>query len=201
MPDLFLVADGDPRLESTSDLAVARLSVEAAASATSDARIAILAFVATHEDALHRECEDGHLTGSAFVVDAEASHTLLLHHRKLDRWLQPGGHADGNANLAAVALREATEETGIDGLRIAVPAIDVDVHFVDPPGEEPHFHFDVRHLVVAPPDAEVRLNDESYGHVWASWAELSELSTDDGLLRLVDCGFELARELLAEGAA
>jgi hypothetical protein len=83
-----------------------------------------------------------------------------------------------------------------------VPAIDLDVHFVEPPGEEPHVHYDVRHLVVAPPDAEVRLNDESWGHVWVSWADLSELSTDDGLLRLVDCGFGLARELLAaEGAA
>ena len=89
---------------------------------------AMLAFVDAHPDALWRSCAEGHLTGSALVVDAAAERVLLLFHRKVRRWLQPGGHVDGDANLAGVALREATEETGIEGLRVVVPAIDLDIH-------------------------------------------------------------------------
>ena len=80
---------------------------------------------------------------------------LLLFHAKVQRWLQPGGHADGDGNLARVALREAEEETGIAGLRVLTPAIDLDVHvFHHARRAEPdHLHLDVRHLVVAPAGA------------------------------------------------
>ena len=86
--------------------------------------------------------------------------SLLMLHRKLGRWFQPGGHADGDANLAAVALREASEETGIEGLAVVVPAIDVDVHEVTM-AEGTHLHLDVRFLVLAPEGAEAAGNDES----------------------------------------
>lgn len=137
--------------------------------ATIEARDRVLTFCAEHDDALHRSCLEGHLTGSALVVDAGGQHTLLLHHAKLDRWLQPGGHADGDGNLAAVALREATEETGISGLRVVIPAVDIDIHTIPERGDEAeHFHLDVRFLVLAPPDAVVDHNEESLSARWAS---------------------------------
>lgn len=131
------------------------------------ARARVLAFCRQHPDALHRSCLDGHLTGSAIVVDAAGRRTLLLHHAKLDRWLQPGGHADGDGNLANVALREATEETGMSGLRVVQPAIDVDIHTIPArPNEPEHLHLDVRFAVIAPRDAVVELNHESLGARW-----------------------------------
>jgi 8-oxo-dGTP pyrophosphatase MutT (NUDIX family) len=94
---------------------------------------------------------------------------VILHHVKLDRWLQPGGHADGEPDLAQVALREAGEETGIVGLRVIEPAIDLDVHLIPArPGEPEHLHLDVRFVVMAPPDCELDGNHESHDLAWWS---------------------------------
>lgn len=118
--------------------------------ARSQYRTEVLAFCAEHGDALHRSCLEGHLTGSAFVVDPDSKSVLLIHHRKLGRWLQPGGHADGQGNLALVALSEVREETGLDRLNILLPAFDIDVHAIPArPGEPEHLHLDLRFVVVA----------------------------------------------------
>jgi len=117
-------------------------------------------------------------------------------HAKLGMWLQPGGHADGEGHLAGVALKEATEETGIGGLRIAVPAVDCDVHMIPArPGEPEHLHFDVRYVVLAPPDPVVVGNHESHGLRWVSLGELDGLATDDSLRRLAKVGLEAAQAL------
>lgn len=152
------------------------------------ARDEVLAFVDEHPDALHRSCAPGHLTGSALVYDPAGDRFVMLHHAKLRKWLQPGGHADGDANLAAVARREAEEETGIAGLRVVVPPIDVDVHLVAPPKEPPHLHHDVRFLVLAPAGAEVAGNHESTALRWCRADQLDELGVDDSVRRLVDAG-------------
>jgi 8-oxo-dGTP pyrophosphatase MutT (NUDIX family) len=198
VPDDALLAADHPALRASGDVADARTAVEAA-DVDPDAerhRQAVLDFLDVHHDALHRSCREGHLTGSALVVDATAERFVLLHHRKLQRWLQPGGHCDGDANLAAVALREAAEETGMAGLRVHPVAVDVDVHEVAPPAEGPHLHLDVRYLVVAPPGAELSGNHESTDIRWASVGDLDSLDVDDGLRRLVRHGLAQHRGLV-----
>jgi 8-oxo-dGTP pyrophosphatase MutT (NUDIX family) len=169
-------------------LALARRCIEDAniAVAAEPHRRTILQFLNDHPDALARSCSDGHLTGSGMVVDQASFRVLLLLHTKLRLWLQPGGHADGEGDLAAVALAECTEETGIDGLRIVVPAIDLDVHRVEPPGERPHLHLDARYLVIAPPGAHAPGNHESLERRWLHLDELSGLELDAGTIRLAE---------------
>src|SRR5262245_3530281 len=121
----------------------------------------ILDFIARHGDPFDRRIGEGHLTGSAFVVSRAGDRVLLLRHRKLGLWLQPGGHADpGEQAGESVALREAREETGIAGLSLHPSAprpLDVDVHRIPARGTEPaHLHLDLRYLVVAPDDATLR---------------------------------------------
>jgi len=116
-----------------------------------------------------------------------------MFHTKLQRWLQPGGHADGNGNLAHVALREATEETQIDGLQVLEPAIDLDIHRVDPPAEDAHLHFDVRFLVIAPAGAVAVGNHESEALRWVIFSDLADLGVDEGLLRMADTAVSILR--------
>jgi len=198
---LELLAADDPRLEPAEFLGTAVHQLQTAElddPLAAGHRDTILDFFLDHPDAADRTCTAGHLTGSALVVDADGSRTLLMLHRKLGRWFQPGGHADGDANLAAVALREATEETGIAGLRVAVPAIDVDVHRVPLPGEEPHLHLDARFLVVAPLGAAEQANEESLALRWVAEVDLDSLEppVDDSTRRLVRRGLALAPDLL-----
>jgi 8-oxo-dGTP pyrophosphatase MutT (NUDIX family) len=186
----------EDELVASADLADARAHVDAVADpALGGERARILEFIDAHEDALHRSCAPGHLTGSALVVDPASGAFLLLHHAKLRRWLQPGGHADGDGNLAAVAQREATEETGIEGLRVVLPAIDIDVHLVAPPREEPHHHYDVRYLVVAPPGAVAVGNHESTDLRWSTVDELADLGCDPGVRRMAEAGLRVLRSL------
>lgn len=151
--------------------------------------VRILAFVAAHAQPFDRHIAEGHLTGSALVVSASGAQVLLLHHRKLGFWLQPGGHgASGETTGEAVAMREALEETGIAGLALHPTAprpLDVDVHAIPARGDEPaHEHLDLRYLVIAPGDAAARHNpDESHALGWFTWAELETMDLDVGLRR------------------
>lgn len=186
MTSLRLLPPGDPGLAPGGDLAAARAHVAAALRgqpAHEVHRERMLAFVDDHPDALERTCAEGHVTGSAMVVDPASGRFLLMLHAKLGGWFQPGGHADGDGTLPGVAWREATEETGIAGLRVAVPAVDLDIHEVGPP-HGPHLHLDVRHLVVAPPGAVPVGNHESLDLRWVCADELPDYGADDGLLRL-----------------
>ncbi len=196
MSDPGLLSADDPLLAPST-----RLGDAWAAIAPTDvpelrgARAQMRELLATRPLPLDRVERPGHLTGSALVVDPDSRRTLLLLHAKLGLWVQPGGHADGNANLASVALREATEETGIEGLGVWPEAIDLDVHAVDPPAEDAHLHHDVRFLVVAPAAAVATINHESHDHRWVGIAELDELGVDDGTRRLVAAGLVLLDRL------
>lgn len=151
--------------------------------------VRILDFIAAHPEPFDRKIPEGHLTGSALVISAAGDRILLLHHRKLGRWLQPGGHADpGETSGEVVALREAFEETGLPGLAVhpvAPRPLDVDIHAIPAHGGEPaHEHLDLRYLVVAQDDAAARHKaDESHAIRWFSWEELDSLDLDPGLLR------------------
>jgi 8-oxo-dGTP pyrophosphatase MutT (NUDIX family) len=151
----------------------------------------IRAFAVAHPAPFDRAIASGHLTGSALVVSAGGDRVLLLHHRKLDRWLQPGGHGDpGEATGEEVALREAREETGLLGLALhprAPRPLDVDVHEIPARGAEPaHLHLDLRYLVMAPPGAALsRQLEETNDLRWFTWDELAGLGLDGGLQRLL----------------
>jgi 8-oxo-dGTP pyrophosphatase MutT (NUDIX family) len=134
----------------------------------------------------HREYAEGHFTGSAWLVDANGKRVLLTHHRKLNRWLQLGGHADGDSDLAAVALREAEEESGITGLTVERDIFDVDRHWIPERHNEPgHWHYDVRYVVRAGVSDAFAVSDESLELAWVSIDALARADdTDESLRRM-----------------
>jgi 8-oxo-dGTP pyrophosphatase MutT (NUDIX family) len=135
----------------------------------------------------HRDAFPAHFTGSAFVVSADGERALLHHHRKLNRWLQLGGHCDGEADVLAVAQREAFEESGIGGLAVASERpFDLDIHEIPAIGNEPpHRHYDVRYVLIAPEDVEFRTSPESHEVRWFTCGEMEQLDLDSGLRRLL----------------
>lgn len=151
----------------------------------------IVAWIDRYPDDAHRRSRlEGHLTASALVVDPARGAGLLTHHRKLQRWLQLGGHCDGDANLARAALREACEESGIAGLRIDALPLDVDVHAIPARAAEPeHWHLDTRFLVLAPPGSVETLSDESLALGWFRPMDLGSIPTDASVRRLFDAVF------------
>ena len=141
-----------------------------------DARL-IRDFLRAHPDDAHLRAQlAGHLTGSSFVLDHARAHVLLLHHRRLDRWLQPGGHGEGETEPRLIALREVEEETGLGAADLTPfpdeKLLDVDVHLIPArPGEPAHLHLDLRYGFVARPGAEPRVSDESKGLRWVKLGE------------------------------
>ena len=138
-------------------------------------------------DCFLRTAFPAHFTGSALIVKADASHALLHHHRKLDRWLQFGGHCDGDEDVLRVAEREALEESGIAGLIVAsAKPFDLDIHEIPARKDEPtHWHYDVRYVFIAPEGAAHATSAESKELRWFTADEIEQLPLDDGLRRMV----------------
>ena len=142
-------------------------------------------FVDSHPDCFHRSCRIGHITGSAWSRGRGlATELLLAHHRKLGRWLQPGGHSDGDPDTLAVALRETREESGLDVRALDDAIFDIDVHRIPARDREPaHLHFDVRFLVQAEDDR-FRVSDESHALAWVPAMGLDALTDEESVLRM-----------------
>jgi 8-oxo-dGTP pyrophosphatase MutT (NUDIX family) len=176
-----------------TELAHARAALEAYRPPTieqQDVRSRMLAFLAEHPTDAHlRTCLPGHFTASALLVDRSRGKALLTHHRKLGRWLQIGGHCDGDANFAHVAWRELLEESGIEAVSMGEP-VDLDIHVIPArPGEPEHLHLDVRFIAEAPPGSRATANEESLRLEWFAPSEIDRLQTDDSVRRLFDLAF------------
>ena len=146
-------------------------------------RVRVLA--SAHDDCFERTCLPGHITGSAWVLSPDRTQCLLLHHRKLDKWLQPGGHVEGDdRDLIASARREVLEEVGLHDLDLVHDGIlDLDVHSIPARTREPrHEHFDVRFLFAAPTRTLVA-NDEVADARWVQLDEIGDVHGDESVLR------------------
>lgn len=148
-------------------------------------------FIQLTEDPLSytRERKEGHFTASAWIVNKRRTHTLLTLHRKLNRWLQLGGHADGNENLLEVALNEAREESGLSSLRIVDRFIfDIDKHIIPARmREEEHFHYDVRFLIEAELDEPLTISPESSALAWVSFGSVADtVRYNSSILRMLE---------------
>src|SRR5688572_24286007 len=140
-----------------------------------------------HPRAYFRDHLPGHMTGSAWIVDESREFVLLTHHAKLNRWLQPGGHADGDENISGVALREAEEETGIKNFTFLHERIfDIDIHTIPARKDFPeHLHFDVRFLFEATRNEKLLITEESHDLQWVRLDEITKFADNDSIFRMV----------------
>jgi 8-oxo-dGTP pyrophosphatase MutT (NUDIX family) len=146
----------------------------------------LVAFVRNHPDCFERSLSVGHITGAGWLLNGAGDRVLLTHHKKLDKWLQLGGHADGDPDVLRVALREAREESGIEEIEpISTEIFDVDVHPIPAHnGVAAHFHYDVRFLLRTTGDERFAVSDESHELAWVSPEELRDLTREESLARM-----------------
>ncbi len=147
-------------------------------------------FVRVHADCFERSCLEGHITGSAWIVSPDHRAVLLHHHAKLDRWLQLGGHSDGDPDPFRVAMREAREESGMErfrepsGAEVPLP-LDVDVHRIPERGAEPpHLHLDLRYLLVAETGQSLVRTAESKALRWVAIGDVAHFTSEESVLRM-----------------
>ncbi len=146
-------------------------------------------FIQQHENCFDSTLWEGHVTGSAWVVNPTCSHALLLHHRKHDQWFQPGGHADGDADILRVSLRETREETGLplDRIKLVSETIfDVDIHHIPASRFGPaHQHYDIRFLLEIDDTLPVPGNDESHEILWVPIDQVKYFNNNLSTYRMV----------------
>lgn len=146
-------------------------------------------FIEQHSNCFDRQLMPGHVSGSAWVVNSRHTHVLMMHHRKLNLWLHPGGHADNDPDILNVVLKECAEESGIAAEHIQLVSetiFDVDVHTVYASVHDPrHEHFDIRFLVEIDDRLSVPGNDESHEIGWIALDEVMRFNNARSVHRLV----------------
>jgi 8-oxo-dGTP pyrophosphatase MutT (NUDIX family) len=154
-------------------------------------RQAYLDHLSEHPDGMWKSCTAGHVTASALVIDPAGGRVLLTLHRKLRMWLQMGGHCEpGDPTLASAALREATEESGIEGLTLLPGGpVSLDRHAIPAPC---HWHLDVQYAALAPAGAAAAISDESLDLRWFAYDEVAAVA-DESVVRLLEATGSRAR--------
>ncbi len=143
-------------------------------------------FIRSHSDCFYRSNLKGHITASAFIIDSAACKILLIHHKKLDKWLQPGGHCDGDEDTLAVAIKEVFEETGVQILREDQQVIDLDIHTIPLRKEVPeHEHFDVRYLFESDSTRPLTRNHETLALQWIPFEDIRKYTDEESVLRIL----------------
>lgn len=161
-----------------------KIDAHAATDAGDASTVALFRAFLDAPDCYLRSNLQGHFTGSAWLVSADGQRVLLTHHRKLDRWLQPGGHADGDADLCRVALREAGEESGLVDLVAESDIFDLDRHWIPERADVPgHWHYDVRFVVRATGSEQYVVSAESHDLAWREIRAIAGDATMDASLR------------------
>lgn len=146
----------------------------------------MLAFLSSCDNAFDRSNINGHFTASAFVLNKDKTKFLLMHHRKLNQWFQPGGHADGNSDLLKVAIKETLEESGISNiLAINEDIYDIDVHLIPANSTQvAHYHYDVRFLLQSNNDTLIK-NEESNALAWVPLNSYEKYSINNSVIRMI----------------
>jgi 8-oxo-dGTP pyrophosphatase MutT (NUDIX family) len=167
-------------------------------SVETDDRDCMLAFLNAHEDCFERSQLSGHVTGSSWIVNTGWDKILLLHHIGLDKWLQPGGHCDGNPSPMETAFQEAEEETGLRPRLISEEIFDISAQNIPVKGDVPaHIHYDIRYLFEADENLPLVLEEGKASELrWVPLDDIEDLVGDDKifketLMRMIDKTFWL----------
>ena len=150
-------------------------------------RFQTIAFVNQYPDCFERSLAIGHVTGSAWILNNAKTHALLIHHRKLDAWFQPGGHADGETDISIVATNEAQEETGLVAKLIDNQIFDIDIHEIPARKSDPaHLHYDIRFLVEADMADQIQQNHETKAICWIELDQIHTFNNSSSIMRMVE---------------
>ena len=148
----------------------------------------MISFIRKNNQCFDRKLATGHITGSAWIQNNSRDSVLLMHHRKLDKWLQLGGHADGDSNIKFVAIKEAQEESGLLNFEFRSKTIfDLDIHLIPAQSNNPeHFHYDIRYHFLTDDSVPIIKNHESIDLAWIPLNQISEYTKEESILRMVE---------------